>query len=540
MKTQLLTFKNIFYAFIIIAFSACSKDDIGSEKEGTITNENAKDIITYLQGLSYNADEILGVEDTKGQPTLKTAGDVTKSKPDVHGANTTTNCTTTQYNLKTNFQNIPILDPNKGIIWPGALVKGDVSLKKGLPTSIRIKRAPMTLRIDLPGIGDAGNVMVEAPINSTTNGEIDKALEWWNANAYQQGYVNGASSTSDATTLYSQQQMSLELGLNAEWASNTVSSEFSYESNSERRVAMMVYKQVFYTISMDQPLKPSDVFHEDVSLAEVQGIMNSSTPPAYIHNVSYGRIIMFRMETSIEASDSDLKAAFGYAAGKNTLDVDTELRIKNILEKSSIKTFAIGGNAANAAELVSAKNFGDLDKIIKGEENAIYSRKNPGVPIAYTVRYLKDNTIAKMGFTTDYEAVNCSTSGRVHPVLQFINDTKRDFRVGVTFKNNLPDGVVRATKSALKSQAMPLSENEYVYGWISNEVSGSITEIIVPQGAYDIEIWIEEKVNNGYKDAYHHNIYGYVHQESGNWERCYRATTNIWGLNLEFTRLKCK
>ncbi|WP_189358530.1 thiol-activated cytolysin family protein [Algibacter mikhailovii] len=537
MKTKLLTLKKIMgiFLFTFVLIYGCSKDE-----SVEAASQNAENIDTYLKSLSYSPDELLGAFDTQGSSSIKMKGEETSESVDVYGKNTSTNCTTTEYNLKTNFQDIPILDPNKGIIWPGALVKGDASLRNGLPTSLKVKRAPLTLRVDLPGIGDAGTIVVVDAENSNVNAEIDKALEWWNANAFRDGYVNPSSSKSEATTLYSKKQMSLELGLNADWAGNTISSEFDYESTSERRVAMMVYKQVFYNISMDQPLKPSDVFHESVPLSEVEGIFNSSSPPAYIHNVSYGRIIMFRMETSVEASDSDLKAAFGYAAGKNSLDAETELRVKNILEKSSIKTFAIGGNAANTAELVSAKNFGDLDKIIKGTENAIYSRTNPGVPIAYTVRYLKDNTIAKMGFATDYKATNCSTSGTVHPTLQFINDTKKDFRVGITFKNNLPDAPQRETKNTLPTQILPINENEYVYGWIANETSGSITEIIVPQGAYDIEIWIEEKEKNGYKDSYHHNIYGHVHQVSGNWERCYRATTNIWGLNLEFTRLKCK
>ncbi|GAA3606069.1 thiol-activated cytolysin family protein [Flavivirga amylovorans] len=534
MKTQPLLFKSMIYAllFVFVLFPSCSKED----SEEDIKQELQKSIDNYLKELNYSSNELLGVEDTGSESSLKTKGESTDSNDNVHGENTSTVCTSTDYNLKTNFSNIPILDPNKGIIWPGALVYGDASLKRGMPTNINIDRAPMTLRIDLPGIGEAGNVSVELPKNSNTNSAIDDALEWWNANAYREGYVNPSNSTSEATTMYSKQQMSLELGLNAEWATGNISSEFDYKTSKEKRVAMMVYKQVFYTISMDQPLKPSDVFGESVSTEEVQDIFNANTPAAYIHNVSYGRIIMFRMETTAEATDLELKTAFEYATGKNKVDGDLEVKAKSILEQSSIKTFAIGGNAASTAELVSAKEFADLEPVIKGE-NAIYSRNNPGVPISYTVRYLKDNTLAKMGFSTDYTAVTCFSTGSSHPEIEFNNHTKNDgFRIGLTYKNNLPGEPSQSYGDLTKNKK-----------WKRNEVYDSTSGLTLPNGAYDIRIYIELQIDDedgsdsdgkinywhvdeNYKQRYFKKELGnYIHNGgSGLYDKCYIAEKKLF------------
>jgi thiol-activated cytolysin len=66
----------------------------------------------------------------------------------------------------------------------------------------------------------------------------------------------------------------------------------------------------------------------------------------------------------------------------------------------------MGGSAEVASEAVSARSANDLMPIIKGK-NAVYSKNNPGVPIAYTVKFLKDNTIAKMGSTTDFTTTDC-------------------------------------------------------------------------------------------------------------------------------------
>ncbi len=88
-------------------------------------------------------------------------------------------------------------------------------------------------------------------------------------------------------------------------------------------------------------------------------------------------------------------------------DATMDSRYKSILQKPSTSAIPIGGNAEAASEAVKAQNFGDLFRIITGS-NAVYSKSNPGVPIAYTVRFLKDNNVAKMGYITDYTATECT------------------------------------------------------------------------------------------------------------------------------------
>ena len=39
--------------------------------------------------------------------------------------------------------------------------------------------------------------------------------------------------------------------------------------------------------------------------------------------------------------------------------------------------------------------------------DAVYRRDNPGLPIAYTVAFLKDNAFARMGNSTDYTETEC-------------------------------------------------------------------------------------------------------------------------------------
>ena len=170
------------------------------------------------------------------------------------------------------------------------------------------------------------------------------------------------------------------------------------------------------------------------------------------------------------------------------------------------------------AEAVSAKNFGDLEKIIKGD-NAVYSRDNPGVPISYTIRYLRDNKLAKMGTSTDYQVVNCVTSGTAHNEISFYNRLADNFRIGIQYKTNMP------------------GQNEVLYediDWKHNKVDGATTTITPPNGAHTIFYHVERDKFGGNVDGFERKL----KRSMGNWvhtkgtkyqEECWESYRTILG-----------
>ncbi|MBP0905355.1 thiol-activated cytolysin family protein [Mariniflexile gromovii] len=433
MKTQLLTIRNIMnsfmFAIFLIFLSGCSKEELVDS--GQRENPDAQNISDLIKNLSYNANTLLNVKETGGGPNkrTKTSDKNTSTSPNLGYYET---CNTKKYSLETNFDDVAILRPTNGIIWPGALVVGNQGMLDGMPDPITLGRAPVKLRIDLPGIGEKGNIVVENPTNSVVQSSIDDALEWWNANKYQEGYINASNSSYQSTKSYSSKQVSLDVGLNLEWATGAVASQMEYQSSTTKRAATMVYKQVFYTVTMDTPSTPASVFGADVSLAKVENAINDKNPPAYINSVSYGRIIMFKLETTDTNTSVDLDAVLEYAGGVNGTGT-VNATYDAVLKKSSITVVTIGGNAEVASEAVSATGPGSLRSIITGK-NAVYSRDNPGVPIAYTIRYLKDNTFAKMGYTTDYEVVDCSIQEYQHKNVYLDNSLLVDSRFRFAYK----------------------------------------------------------------------------------------------------------
>lgn len=440
--------------FLLFSFSGCKPD---------ILTPDGDSINDLIQSLNYDGEAMLNYN-SQAASAERTLQDSTLDVPVVKGL--ATDCRVKRYSLSSNFQDVAILQPTKGVIWPGALVVGDEEMLKGIPALITLPRAPMDLTIDLPGMRKRGVFTVADPSEGQVKVALDEALEWWNDKAYRDGYVNAANSSYQTATSYSSQQLALDLGLNYGWATGDVATQLNYTSSSSRKVVMMLFKQVFYTVSMEAPSSPAGFFGESVDLSDVQNVVSDQAPPAYVHSVSYGRIIMFRMETTSSASDVDLNAAFNYASGLTSASGELQARYESILQSSSITSITIGGNASVATQAISYEN---LPEVISGE-NAVYSRNNPGVPIAYTIRYLKDNRFARMGYTTDYETRECS------PYYEFQHSRIR-FR-------NRDKGTSQVRIKYLKGE----SQIAYNGAWRLDIDEDEYVDIYPPDGAYGVEL----------------------------------------------------
>jgi hypothetical protein len=127
-----------------------------------------------------------------------------------------------------------------------------------------------------------------------------------------------------------------------------------------------------------------------------------------VASVTYGRIIAVRMETTYQATTTDIEGAFQYTTGALNASGSIETTYKQILASSTFTALTLGGNAAVATEVIAGPvaSFSALRDAIQGQ-NAIYSAGNPGVPVSYVVRYLGDNSLARLGATTEYTATEC-------------------------------------------------------------------------------------------------------------------------------------
>jgi thiol-activated cytolysin len=352
-------------------------------------------IDAYIASLNYDPRVLLSVV-----PDGTTSSVPVKTREAL--GNSVVICTKKDHSVKKNLDEVAILSPTAGVVFPGALVLADENMVDGRPTPIALSRHPATLSLDLPGLADPSGTVV--PDYSELQKFLNGKLEMWNTVPASQGYANAARSILQITKSFASQQVALDLGFNAKWASGSASAQLGVASTSEKSVIIAYYKQVYYRVTMDTPRPASSAFSGDVTLEQAQQAFDHARPPAYVRSVDYGRILLVRMESSSVDTSINLKGAFEQATtGGVHVGGDLSATYKNIIQNSNFTVLVIGGGAESPVQMFNGGSEADLkglqDYISK---DAKYRRDNPGLPIAYTIAFLKDNQFARMGCSTDY------------------------------------------------------------------------------------------------------------------------------------------
>ena len=114
-------------------------------------------------------------------------------------------------------------------------------------------------------------------------------------------------------------------------------------------------------------------------------------------------MVLFTFESQYSAEEMGAALDFAYSGGT---DVSGQVSVtyKDILSSSKITAYILGGDAGNA--VMTIDSYDALIAFIKSGGN--YSKDSPGAPIAYKLRYLKDNSPARMSMTDDYEVKECN------------------------------------------------------------------------------------------------------------------------------------
>ncbi|EDS78476.1 tetanolysin O [Clostridium botulinum C str. Eklund] len=290
---------------------------------------------------------------------------------------------------------ISVIDSINDRTYPGAIQLANRNLVENKPDIISCKRKPITVSVDLPGMGDDGKKVVESPTYSSVKSAVNSLLDKWNTKHASKYTIPARVSYTDSM-VYSKSQLSTAFGCNLKALDKSLNIDFNSIYKGEKQVMLLAYKQIFYTVSVDAPNNPSDLFDDSVTLKELKAKgLNKDNPPAYVSNVAYGRTIYVKLETT--SKSLNVKAAFK-ALIKNQ-DISGNMEYKDILNQSSFTATVLGGGAKEHNKVIT-KNFDEIREVIKN--NAEYSPQNPAYPISYTTTFLKDNAVATINSKTDY------------------------------------------------------------------------------------------------------------------------------------------
>jgi len=319
------------------------------------------------------------------------------------------------YEAAAGFNEQIVLNPATDVIYPGALVKGE-SILDGTYTLIPAVRKPITISTSLTG-GSFVSIEIEDPKLSTVREAVNNLMS-------QEYDVPPANLGFTIEQAYSEQQ--IDMSLRASYKSGVINVDGGFDFSNKKIKSRLVAKfiQNYYTLDMDLPARPSDLFEDDVDQALFGQFM-----PMYVSTVNFGRMALFTVESELEETEvrSYLNASYANVDASASADFDA------LKEKSTMKVYILGGSGAAAGATING--FEDFKNYIQSGGN--YSKSSPGAPISYKLRYIRDNSIGKIVYAASYPILTAipRTDNIVYDINTFLSRFDADADDGVSGNN---------------------------------------------------------------------------------------------------------
>ena len=365
--------------------SAQEKAVTNTKSESKAKTDFTAELNNYLFGLNYDKTNILT---RRGEAIENYTNTSTKQQ-----GNEFVVVEKVKKNLSNGSADVAI--NGNGDIFLGALFKANQDLLENKPQQISLDRSKGRISVDLPGMV-GGDSYVDATLTASGMQEgVNTLLNRWHEK-YAAKNPAPARMQYESTSAYSMNQLKAKFGSDFEKVGVNLKIDFEAVNKGEKQVAVVDFKQIYYTANFDAPKNPSDVFAPGVTVDQLKtrGI-DEKTPPVYVSSVSYGRQMYVKFETT--SKSTELKAAIN--AVIKGVPIKPESEWARVLKDTTVTVSIVGGNADGAARVVTG-TVEDLKKLI--QEGATFSTQNPAVPISYKTAFLKDNQVATIQSNTDY------------------------------------------------------------------------------------------------------------------------------------------
>ncbi|HET6348764.1 MAG TPA: thiol-activated cytolysin family protein [Candidatus Krumholzibacteria bacterium] len=372
---------------IALTFSACSKNDPAAP-ENQSPPANVNKYLATLPAWSAFSPPLADADVAVGD-TVDTSEQI---------ENQPYNCTTQPYSMTRTPDRVVTLNPDVEILWLGALLQGKGHLG-GIGSLAELpvrQRAPLKLSIDLL-TGDNSKEVSSPSLTSVTSA-IGELIQ----KAQDAGHMSGSDIFFTEETAHSLTQAALEMGLSASYMGASIKASLSANISDETRTVTAYFVQRMFTVSMELPQTPGDVFSDAFTADMLQeqinrGRIGPDNPPVYVSSIAYGRILMFSFTST--ASLSDIKGTLSALYNGGEFGGSLSAQYQNVLENAQIQVVTVGGDASAALSLIRSNDLG-----------AYFTQDAPlttAKPISYTVRNLGDNSIASVSETTTYNLKTC-------------------------------------------------------------------------------------------------------------------------------------
>lgn len=310
-------------------------------------------------------------------------------------------------------------------IYPGAIIQGR-GLLNGNFTPVTIPRAGGTIYMTGLKLSQGSSYYKNLPTISPST--VKQAIEDTIVSENVQG--TAAEASYSLVQVYDESHLYFELGLDARYKVAQISGNFQFTQNSKKNFILMKFTQKYYDVIFEDPELSTSVFRDGRNFQDPEQQIFPGNPPLYVSKVSFGRQVFFLMETEFTKTDIEAAVSAAYNKGIGSIETSLRTRYERIFSKTKINYVVFGGDAGLAlAPIASAEPmemFSKVAEFLANPDAANFSARNPGVPIAYSLRYLTNRVPARMSFTTNTRQNQCNRTDRASSIAMYfhhIDDT---------------------------------------------------------------------------------------------------------------------
>ena len=382
-----------------VSLSACNGGGGAGDSQQTVNTAD-------FDGEVYNAktwDNVSPLQTPSDQPTGNI--ETLNEEVDSYGYS----CTLEEHSLTENPAEFIAIDPDKSVLWVGALIQGRSHYNVGSLDELPIReRGPIDISIDLLRADNYRH------IDTASQGAVNSAIGELVDNAVQAGHEASSDVYFESREAHSSSQTSLNLGFSAEYLGGSLEGRLEVDKQGEEHTYFAYFIQKAFTVNMQLPTAPHDMVNDSFTEEQLQALrdrdmISDENMPLYISSMSYGRVLVYKFTSSHSRERIKAAMSFSYDGVAVSGSGYTEAELLNTLSTARIEIAAYGGNQSNIESLIRSGRLSDYFV----EDTRLTSMK----PISFEIRNLQDNTTARISRTTEYKVKQCSYTGRTIPAI---------------------------------------------------------------------------------------------------------------------------
>jgi len=301
------------------------------------------------------------------------------------------NITRKYYSAINNPDEFVLYNANASVLWPGNLIQGQSMISGSLDPIPVSSRKPLTVYCTtLSGTQTAEPISLENPSGSSVTQAMNEIVENFYGTSHSASYIK--------QEIFSSEHLKFNLDAAFSNATTSLDSSLGIDWSEEKQRVMIKLTQQYFTMAIDNPPGWSGFLGDEVTASDLKPYTSASNPMVYLDSVTYGRTFVLVYESANSSFDLNTQLGIAYNGLVASGSVDAENAYQDVMANSEVRCFAMGGNATEA--LSAARDFDLLSDYITN--GAVLSAESIGVPISYTLRYLKDASLVKMNNTLEY------------------------------------------------------------------------------------------------------------------------------------------